>query len=99
MTLPVQWVAGPIAAYNASYFLNWMLCGLGAYALGLQVTESRAAALVAGLAYMSTPQLLGQAYNGISETLAAGWLPLALPWFTYPCTENPTQPCSMHMRA
>ncbi len=78
VTLPVQWVAGPIAAYNASYFLNWMLCGLGAYALGLQVTESRAAALVAGLAYMSTPQLLGQAYNGISETLAAGWLPLAL---------------------
>lgn len=78
LTLPVQWVAGPVAAYNASYLLNWVLCGLGAYALALQVSGSRPGAILAGVAYMATPQLLGQATNGISETLAAGWLPLAL---------------------
>jgi len=78
LTLPVQAVAGPVAAYNAAYFGNFLLCGVGAYALALHVTGNRAGAVLAGLAYMSTPHLLGQAYNGISETCSAGWLPLTL---------------------
>ena len=78
LTLPVQALAGPVAAYNASYFGNFLLCGIGAYALAHQVTGSRAGAVLAGLAYMSAPHLLGQAYNGISETCSAGWLPLTL---------------------
>ncbi len=78
LTLPVQLVAGPVAAYNASIWFNLWLCGVGAYVLALRVTGSTAGAWLAGVAYASTPQLLGQAYNGITETLAAGWLPLAL---------------------
>ncbi len=78
LTLPVQWLAGPVAAYNAAIFGNIVLCGVGAYALAWKETESRPGALLAGLAYMSAPHLLGQAYNGISETCAAGWLPLTL---------------------
>lgn len=78
LTLPVQWVAGPIAAYNAAIFLNLLLCGLGAYALGHRVSGSWAGAVLAGVAYMTTPHLLGQIYNGISETVAAGWLPLTV---------------------
>lgn len=78
LTLPVQLLAGPVAAYNASYLFNFALCGVGAYTLALHVTGSRVGATVAGVAYMTTPHLLGQAYNGISETCAAGWLPLAI---------------------
>ena len=78
ITLPVQLLAGPVAAYNAAYLFNFVLCGAGAYALAARVTGSRLGATVAGLAYMSAPHLLGQAYNGISETCAAGWLPLTL---------------------
>ncbi len=78
LTLPVNAIAGPVAAYNAAYFFNFLLCGLGAYALTLHVTQSRVGATVAGVAYMVTPHLLGQAYNGISETCSAGWLPLTL---------------------
>ena len=102
LTLPVQWVAGPVAAYNASYLLNFWLCGFGAWLLARGVLRDEGAprswaggvplrnatsgpawppdpaALLAGVAYMTTPHFLAQAYNGISETLAAGWLPLAV---------------------
>jgi hypothetical protein len=78
LTLPVQLLAGPVAAYNASYAFNFWWCGVGAYVLALQVTGHRAGALLAGVAYMTAPHFLGQAYNGISETLAAGWLPLSV---------------------
>ncbi|MEC8422629.1 MAG: hypothetical protein VX000_02565, partial [Myxococcota bacterium] len=57
---------------------NLALCGVGAYALGWQVSRSWAGALFCGLAYQTAPHLLGQVVNGISETLAAGWLPLAI---------------------
>ncbi len=92
ITLPVQWVAGPVAAYNSAYLFNFFLCGIGAYGLTLGVTDSRVGAMVAGVAYMVTPHLLGQAYNGISETCSAGWLPLALLamrlTFAQPSTRN-----------
>lgn len=78
LTLPVQWLGGPVLAYNTAIFLNLVLAGLGAWALAREVTGSRAGALVAGVAYASAPHLLGQLYNGISETLAVGWLPLAV---------------------
>lgn len=78
VTRPVQWVAGPVAAYNASIWGNLVLCGFGAWLLARAVTGSEAGALLAGVAYMSAPHLLAQVYNGISETIAAGWLPIAL---------------------
>jgi hypothetical protein len=78
LTLPINWAAGPVAAYNASYLLNFILAGTGAYLLALSVSGTRTGALLAGVAFQTTPHLLGQAYNGITETLAVGWLPLAL---------------------
>jgi hypothetical protein len=77
-TLPVQALGGPVLAYNVAVFGNLVLAGMGAWALARAVTGSRAGALVAGVAYASAPHLLGQLYNGISETLAVGWLPLAV---------------------
>lgn len=78
LTLPVQWIAGPVAAYNAGIWFNLALCGFGAWALALRATRSTEGALLAGIAYMTAPHLLAQVYNGISETVAAGWLPLAV---------------------
>jgi len=78
ITLPVNYISGPVAAYNAGLLIQWTLCGVGMYALALRVTGSMAGAWAAGICYQSMPHLMGQAYNGISETVAAGWLPLAL---------------------
>ena len=78
LTLPVQWIAGPVAAYNFSIWFNLILCGVGAYALARRVTDSFEGAVLAGAAYLTAPHLLAQVYNGISETVSAGWLPLAL---------------------
>ncbi|MFN7147396.1 MAG: hypothetical protein ACK4YP_26760, partial [Myxococcota bacterium] len=77
-TLPVTLLAGPVAAYNAAVFGNFVLCGVGAYVLALRVAKTVPGATLAGVAYMSCPHLLGQTYNGITETLSAGWLPLAI---------------------
>lgn len=78
LSLPVQVVLGPIAAYNAAVCFNIGLCGFGAYALAYRVTNNTWAALVAGLAYMTTPHLISQIYNGVSEAVSAGWFPLAV---------------------
>ncbi len=78
MTLPIQWVAGPVAAYNGGIWLNLVLCGFGTYVLARAVTQSDEGAILAGVAFMTAPHLLAQIYNGISETIGAGWLPLAI---------------------
>ena len=78
LTLPVNWLSGPVAAYNASMLIQWVLAGVGMYALAWRVTGSIAGAWAAGVAFQTMPHLMGQAYNGISETLMVGFLPLAL---------------------
>ena len=78
ITLPINLVSGPVVAYNASYLLQFVLCGVGMYALAWSVTGSALGAWAAGMAYQTMPHLMGQAYNGISETMMAGFLPLAL---------------------
>lgn len=88
LTLPVQWAWGPTAAMNAGLLFNLWLCGLGAYVLALAVSRSWWGALLAGVAYQWSPHFLGQAYNGITETLAAGWLPLAL-WGLWRAARSP----------
>lgn len=78
LTAPVQALWGPVAAYNANLLLQLWVCGLGAYVLGHTVSRSWAGGLASGLAFATAPHLLAQIYNGISETLAAGWMPLAV---------------------
>jgi hypothetical protein len=78
LTLPVFVLWGPVAAYNADICLQLVICGVGAYALALRATRSWHGAVAAGLVFLSSPHLLGQIYNGISETMAAGWMALAL---------------------
>jgi hypothetical protein len=78
ITLPVNILSGPVAAYNTGMLIQWTLCGVGMYALAWRITGSQAGAWAAGVAYETMPHLLAQAYNGISETLTAGFLPLSI---------------------
>ncbi|MDP6932976.1 MAG: hypothetical protein QGG40_08660, partial [Myxococcota bacterium] len=78
LATPITLLWGPVAAYNAVLAFDLWLCGAAAYLLAWSVTRHLGGSFVAGIAFMTMPHLLGQAYNGISETLAAGWLPLAV---------------------
>ena len=75
---PIAAAAGPAAAYNLAMMLGVALAGFGAFVLARRVTGDGPTALVALAIYGAAPHLLGQAYNGISETVCAGWLPLTL---------------------
>jgi len=78
LSAPVQLLAGPVVAMNAVVTLRVALGILGAGLLAHRVTGSPAGAAVAGVVYGASPYVLGQLHNGITETLALGWLPLAL---------------------
>ncbi len=75
---PVTWTLGAAVAYNLAMILGLAGSALAAGLLARQVTGSAGAALLAGVVYGASPHLLGQAWNGISETVAAWGLPLAL---------------------
>ncbi len=83
VTLPIQWMLGPVAAINAIVFLCFWSAGFSAWLLGRHVLTTlrgpgdvtdRLAMLVA-IAYAASPHLIAQAYNGITETLFASGLP------------------------
>ncbi len=78
VSLPLQWLGGPALAYNLVVLAGLATAAFGAYLLARRVTGSAIAAGVALVTYGAAPHLLGQAYNGISETVCAGWLPLTL---------------------
>lgn len=78
LSLPVQLLLGPVAAYNVVMILGLAFAGFAAWLLARELTRDAAASAVAMVAFGASPHLLGQAYNGISETVCAGWLPFTL---------------------
>lgn len=78
LVTPVIALAGPAAAYNLVMLLGVALAGFAAFLLARRVSGDPATAGLAMVIYGAAPHLLGQAYNGISETVCAGWLPLTL---------------------
>ncbi|MDP2306897.1 MAG: hypothetical protein Q8P18_12810 [Pseudomonadota bacterium] len=85
ITLPLQWIAGPVAAMNVVVMGCFWAAGMAAWALARNVRaelfgagpDADRDALVAAVAYATAPHLVAQAYNGITETLFAFGLPLA----------------------
>ncbi|MES2638735.1 MAG: hypothetical protein V4850_04615 [Myxococcota bacterium] len=85
LTLPLQWLAGPVAAMNVVVMGSFWAAGMAAWALARHVRaelfgagpDADRDALVAAVAYATAPHLVAQAYNGITETLFAFGLPLA----------------------
>ncbi len=85
ITLPLQWLAGPVLAMNAVVIGCFWAAGMAAWGLARHVraelfgagADADRDALVAAVAYATSPHLVAQAYNGITETLFAAGLPLA----------------------
>lgn len=75
---PVTALFGPVLSYNLWLLSNLVWAGLASFGLARQLGLRAAAAGVAGLAYATCPHVLGQLYDGISETATTGWLPAAL---------------------
>jgi len=75
---PLQWLSGPVLAFNAVIIAELALAGFAAWLLARRLTGSSLASGAALVIYGASPHLLGQAYNGISETVCAGWFPLTL---------------------
>jgi hypothetical protein len=84
ISLPLQWIGGAPLAMNAVVLGNFWAAGMAAWALARHVArelfggdDADQNALIAAVAYATSPHLIAQAYNGITETLFAAGLPLA----------------------
>ncbi len=78
LATPIHMLVGPAMAYNVMVMFGFALSAWGAWLLVYRVTGDAICSGIAMVIYGASPHLLGQAYNGISETVCAGWLPIAL---------------------
>lgn len=85
---PLTVLLGPEQGYNATMLFGLFLAGFGAWLLARHVTHDALVPYLALVVYGAAPHLLGQTYNGISETVCAGWLPLTL-WALLRLLERP----------
>ena len=85
---PIQKILGPVVAYNYVIISQLALCGYGAWLLAFKQTEDAYASYAALFIFEMAPHILGQAYNGISETVCAGWFPLSL-WALFCLMKRP----------
>lgn len=85
---PLQKLFGPVFAYNIVVLVQIALCGYGAWLLAFKKTGDAWASYAALFIFEMTPHIMGQAYNGISETVCAGWFPLSI-WALLRLMERP----------
>jgi hypothetical protein len=77
ITTPIFTISGnPVLAYNAAFFLSFVLCGLSAHVLCYVLTRNHAASFVAGLAFGFAPYRMSQLAH--IQVLSAYWMPIAL---------------------
>ncbi|MCK6524979.1 hypothetical protein L6R49_26545 [Myxococcota bacterium] len=76
--LPVTLLLGPAAAYNLTLLMRVALSGFAARRLAAELGGDGPHTVIAGLAYASTPFLLCELANGISEVCATQWLAFTL---------------------
>lgn len=76
-TTPIDWLTGnPVLAYNVAYFGSYMLAGFGAFLLTRELWGRSDAAVLAGLAFATTPYRLAQTTH--LQVLMHGWMPIGL---------------------
>jgi hypothetical protein len=77
ITTPVVAATGnPLLAYNAAFFLSFVLCGLSAHALVYVLTRRHDVGTLAGLAFAFAPYRMSQIAH--VQVLSAYWMPLCL---------------------
>lgn len=76
--LPLTWIAGPAVGYNVVLIARVAMAGFAARLLARELTGPGVHTWFAGVAYATTPFLLCELTNGISEVCAVQWVPLTL---------------------
>ncbi len=71
---------GLILGYNLAIILSFLVSGLGMYALAYDISRSRAAAFIAGIAFMLLPYRA--MYVTTLNLLSTGWIPLYALFFS-----------------
>lgn len=89
ISLPISLVFGPAAAFNCIMLGELALAGVGAWLLAYKVTSDVWASFAALFLFEMSAHLMGQSYNGISETVCAGWFPMTL-WALIRMMERPS---------
>ncbi len=92
--LPIQAAGGVPAAVLTEQVLLFLLAGAGLFLLARELGASRWPAALASLAFSFHPHMLGEAYNGNLEALAAGWMPLAA-WGLLRALRRASWPCAL----
>ena len=77
MTLPVNVLWGPIAAYNAAVIAAVWLCGFGAFLLVREIVNDDLAAVGGGLLFALFPQHLEQLFEHLN-LFSCQFIPLTL---------------------
>ena len=86
---PIELMFGATAAFNFIIIIQLSICGLGAWLLAYKVSSDAWASFIALFLFEFSPHILGQTFNGISETVCAGWFPLTI-WALLRLMERPT---------
>jgi len=78
---PIAWpiiaaTGSPVLAYNVSFFLSFVLSGLGAYFLAWVLTRRHDASMLAALAFAFAPYRLSHTHH--LQLLSAYWMPVAI---------------------
>jgi hypothetical protein len=75
--MPIYFATGnPILGYNLVFLSTFVLSGLGMFLLARELTGSRAAAFVAGLAYAFSPYRVSSLPH--LQVLSSAWMPFVL---------------------
>jgi hypothetical protein len=77
-TLPVTLALGPVIAWNTLLIARVAWAGFHARRLAGILGAPGVHTWVAGVAFATSPYLLSELHNGISEVCATGWVPLVL---------------------
>ncbi len=72
--MPIAIPFGPVAGYNFSLFLSFVLSGAGVYLWTYRLTRNTWAALVAGAAFMFVPYRLSHMYGHLN-LMGTQWFP------------------------
>ena len=78
VSLPVTLLAGPHVAYETVLVVRIALAGLAAQACCEELFGEGPHGWLAGVAFATTPMLLCELHNGITETLSVWWTPACL---------------------
>jgi hypothetical protein len=76
LTAPIQHLFGTAFAFNATVFFGVAWTAFGAWLLARHVLRDPSIAWVSAVIFGCNAHLMAQTYNGITETINAGWIPL-----------------------